>query len=101
METIYFRNYRKNPDDGYNFFRLLTDIKGKKDIKVIFDKDTYEIAPDYCFERAIHISNHGWNGYKRIIALIEDMEKLELDFSGSTILTHNVIIPFALINSFK
>ena len=99
METIFFRNHRKTSDDGYNIYRLLSDIKGKKDIRIVFDKDTYEISPEYCFERAIHISNHGWNGYKRIIALLEGMENVELDFSGSTILTHDVITPFAIINS--
>ena len=99
METIFFRNHRKNSDDGYNIYRLLSDLKGKKDVRIVFDKDTYEISPDYCFERAIHISNHGWNGYKRIIALLEEMESVELDFSGSIILTHDVITPFAIINS--
>ena len=99
MEKIYFKDYRKHTDDGYNIYRLLKDIKGKKDVKVIFEKDTYEISPDYCFEKALHISNHGWNGYKRIIALLEDMENVELDFCGSTILTHDVITPFAIVNS--
>lgn len=99
METIYFRDYRKDSDDGYNIYRILTDIKGKKGVKIVFDKDIYEISPDYCFEKAVHISNHGWNGYKRIIALLEDMEDVELDFSGSTLLTHDVITPFAIINS--
>ena len=99
METIYFRNYRKDSDDGYNIYRLLTDINGKTNVKIVFDKDTYEISPDYCFEKALHISNHGWNGYKRIIALLEDMDGVELDFSGSTILTHDVITPFAIVNS--
>lgn len=99
METIFFKSHRNTPDDGYNIYRLLSDIKGKKNVRIVFEKDTYEISPEYCFERAIHISNHGWNGYKRIIALLEDMEDIELDFGGSTILTHDVITPFAIINS--
>lgn len=99
METIYFKDHRKSGDAGYDIYRLLTDIKGKKDVKIVFEKETFEISPEYCFEKAIHISNHGWNGYKRIIALIEEMENIELDFGGSTILTHDVITPFAIINS--
>ena len=99
MQTIYFKDHRKSGDVGYDIYRLLTDIRDKKGIKIVFDKDTYDISPEYCFERAIHISNHGWNGYKRIIALLEEMESVELDFSGSTILTHDVITPFAIINS--
>ena len=95
METIYFKDHRKSGDAGYDIYRLLTDIKGKKDIRIVFDKDIYEISPDYCFEKALHVSNHGWNGYKRIIALLEDMEDIELDFSGSTLLAHDVITPFS------
>lgn len=99
METIYFKDHRKHTDDGYNIYRILKDIKGKDGVRIVFEKDTYEISPEYCFEKALHISNHGWNGYKRIFALIEDMENVELDFSGSTILTHDVITPFAIVNS--
>lgn len=99
MQTIYFKDHSKSGDAGYDIYRLLTDIKDKKDVKIVFEKDTYEISPDYCFEKAVHISNHGWNGYKRIIALLENMENVELDFGGSTLLTHDVITPFAIINS--
>jgi len=99
MQTIYFKDHRKSGDAGYDIYRLLTDVKDKKDVKIVFEKDTYEISPDYCFEKAVHISNHGWNGYKRIIALLENMENVELDFGGSTLLTHDVITPFAIINS--
>ena len=99
MQTIYFKDHSKSGDAGYDIYRLLTDIKDKKDVKIVFEKDTYDISPDYCFEKAVHISNHGWNGYKRVIALLENMENVELDFGGSTLLTHDVITPFAIINS--
>ena len=99
MKTVFFKDHQKSGDTGYDIYRLLTDIKGKKGVRIVFDKDIYEISPDYCFEKALHVSNHGWNGYKRIIALLEDMEDIELDFCGSTLLTHDVITPFAIVNS--
>ena len=99
MKTIYFRDHRKSGNDAYDLYRLVTDLGTKKDIKIIFDKDTYQIDPDYCFEKCVNISNHGWNGYKRFFALLEDMENLELDFSGSTLVSGGVLTPFGIINS--
>jgi hypothetical protein len=99
MQTIYFRDHRKSGDTGYDLYRLLTDLRGQSGVRIVFDKDTYTVTPDRCFERSLNISNHGWNGPKRIAALIEDMTDIELDFSGSTLITPGVITPFAFIRS--
>ncbi len=99
MRTIDFKDHRISGDDGYDLYRLLTDLDTKKDIKIVFPKDTYDVRPDYCFERALHISNHGWNGFKRIALLLEDMENVELDFCGSTLVTHGVMTVAALLGS--
>ncbi len=99
MQLINFIDHRKSGDDGYDLYRLFADLETKKDIKIIFQKDTYDIMPDYCSERALHISNHGWNGFKRIAFLLEDMENVELDFCGSTLISHGVMTVFALLNS--
>ncbi|MBQ8351914.1 MAG: right-handed parallel beta-helix repeat-containing protein [Clostridia bacterium] len=99
MQTIYFRDHQKSGDTGYDLYRLLTDLRGQSGVKIVFDKDTYTVTPDRCFERSLNISNHGWNGPKRIAALIEDMTDIELDFSGSTLITPGVITPFAFIRS--
>ena len=99
MQTIYFRDHQKTGNTGYDLYRLLTDLRGQSGVKIVFDKDTYTVTPDRCFERSLNISNHGWNGPKRIAALIEDMTDIELDFSGSTLITPGVITPFAFIRS--
>ena len=99
MQTIYFKDHRKSGNDAYDLYRLITDLGTKKDVKIVFDKDTYNIDPDYCFEKCVNISNHGWNGYKRFFALIDGMENVELDFCGSTIVSKGVLTPFAILNS--
>ncbi len=99
MQTIYFRDHQKSGDTGYDLYRLLTDLRGQSGVRIVFDKGEYTVTPDRCFERSLNISNHGWNGPKRIAALIEDMTDIELDFSGSTLITPGVITPFAFIRS--
>ncbi len=99
MQTLYFRDYQKTGDVGYDLYRLLTDLHGKSDIRVVFDPCVYEIAPDRCFERNLCVSNHGWNGPKRIAAVIEDMHNVEFDFNGATVRCLDVMTPFALLRS--
>lgn len=99
MKTIFFKDHRKTNDDGYNLYCLLNSIRGQSNVRIEFEKQTYEIKPDRCFERCLYISNHGWNGLKRIVTLIENMDGIELDFCGSTILCRDVMTPFAILNS--
>ena len=99
MQTIYFRDHRTSGNDAYDLYRLMSDLDSKKDVKIVFDKDTYQIDPDYCFEKCVNISNHGWNGYKRFFALLDGMENIELDFSGSTLISGGVLTPFGILNS--
>ena len=98
MTTLYFKDHRKSGDDGYDLNRFFADLETKKDVKIVFDRDEYHAFPDYCPERCLYISNHGWNGLKRIAVLLENMENVELDFSGSTLVTHDVMTHFALLN---
>lgn len=99
MKNIYFKNHRKSGNDAYDLYRLLSDLDSNKNIKIIFEKDIYNIDPDYCFEKCVNISNHGWNGYKRFFALLEGMENVELDFSGSTLVSKGILTPFGIIDS--
>ena len=62
-------------------------------------KGTYELDPDFCAQKYLSISNHGFNGPKKIAVLIEDMEGFEIDFSGSTLLCHGIMTPIAIVNS--
>ena len=98
MQTIYFKDHRKSGDDGYDLNRFFTDLDTKKDVRIVFECDEYHASPDYAAERLLYVSNHGWNGLKRIAVLLEDMENVELDFSGSTLITHGVMTHFALLN---
>ncbi len=98
MNILYFKDHRHTGDDAYDLYRFITD-RVKNDTRVIFEKDTYNLNFESCFERFLNISNHGWNGPKRIAALIEGLENVELDFSGSILDCHGVMIPFAIINS--
>ena len=88
METYYFRDYRKTDDVGYDLYTMLKTLHGKQSVRIVFDPDTYEVYPDSCFERTLFISNHGWNGPKRMAVLLEDMQDVELDFSGSVLRVH-------------
>ena len=98
MKTVFFKDHRKSGDDGYDIYRFFTDLDTKSDLKIVFDKDTYDIYPNYCSERCLNLSNHGWNGYKRIAVVLENMENVELDFCGSTFVSHGVMTNFALTN---
>ena len=99
MQIIYFKEHRKTGDVGYDIYRLLTELQGKSDVKIIFEKDTYEIYPESCFERYLNISNHGWNGPKRIAVLLENMKNTELDFGGSTLRVHGAMTTFGILHS--
>ena len=67
----------------------------------MFPKGVYDIDTTFCEQRSLNLSNHGLNGPKRIAVLIEDMENFEVDFNGSTLVTHGIITPVAIINSKK
>ncbi len=99
MKTIDFKEYRKSGNDSYDIYRLFSDLGTKSDLRIVFPCDRYEIKQDFCFDRPLCISNHGWNGFKRVAFPIENMENVELDFCGSTLAAKGVITLFALINS--
>ena len=99
MRTVYFKDYRKTDDDGYNLYCMFNSLHGQNDVKVVFDKDEYNVYPDYCFERNLFISNHGWNGPKRIAALVENMHGVELDFSDSVLRVHGAMTHIGILNS--
>ena len=98
MQNINFKNLHIGGDNAYELGRLFSGLKGKKDVKIVFERDEYHAFPDYASEQVLCISNHGSNGFKRIAILLKDMENVELDFSGSTLITHGVMTHFALRN---
>ncbi len=99
MDTVYFRDYRKTDDVGYDLYTMLKTLHGKQGVRIVFDQDTYDVYPDYCFERNLYITNHGWNGPKRIAVLLENMRDVELDFSGSVLRVHGIMTHVAILGS--
>ena len=77
--------FRKCKKEGYN--------------RLVFPKGIYDIDTTFCEQRSLNLSNHGLNGPKRIAVLVDGMEDFEVDFNGSTLVTHGIITPVAIINS--
>lgn len=101
MQTIYFRDHQKTGDTAYDLYRLLTDLRGQSGVKIVFEPGEYDITPERAFERNLCISNHGWNGPKRIAVLLENANDIELDFSGATLRCHGVMTTFGILSSHR
>ena len=77
--------------------RQAIDGEKEKNIKIILEKSTYRCSPDYAFEKYCAITNHG-NGTKRILFPINDLESLEIEGNGATLLCHGRLMPFLIEN---
>ncbi len=82
-----------------DFDRILRRCREEGIEKLTVPKDTYFIDADYCSQRNLTMSNHGFNGPKRIAILIEDMKNFEIDFSGSLLNCHEILTPFVFLRS--
>lgn len=71
----------------------------EKNIRIIFEKGTYDFFPEYAEERSSCISNHDNDGYKKIGFLIENAENVTIDGNGSLFMFHGVMLPFQIIKS--
>lgn len=98
-KVLNFTEYDVNGDAAYTLRRAIAAAKEAGATRLTVPKGVYDIRPDYCSERYLCISNHGFNGPKRIAALIEDMSDFEIDFGGSTLVCHGVITPIAVLRS--
>lgn len=88
--------------NGHPVFNLKNAIKDAIDSgakKLVVEKGVYELDPLYATQRNLCISNHGFNGPKRIAALIENTSDFELDFSGSTLICNGIMTPIVVRNS--
>ena len=86
-----------NPALGLS--RLLRRCKEEGIRKVTITNGEYHLDPLFCVQRNLNISNHGFNGPKRIGLLIEDMEDFEIDFSGSTLICDGIMTAIGVLNS--
>ena len=98
-KIIRFEDYAVNGEFAYTMSRAIAAAKAEGATRIDIPTGVYKITPDWCAEKSVCISNHGWNGPHRFIALIEDMADLTLDFHGSTLDCEGIITPFAILRS--
>ena len=99
MKKIEFANLRKT-----NCFEL--DLKYALEYctqnnidELVFEKGKeYNYNEKYCFQRDLAVSNHGYNGRKRVAVLLENISDFTLDFNYSTLIFNSVIMPMAILN---
>ncbi len=99
MRKVYNFSLIKNDDITYELIKALRVCKQEKYSKIVFEKGIYNVHREFSEQRNLSISNHGLNGPKRIAVLLEDIENIEIDFNGSTLIAHGNMIPIAIINS--
>ena len=98
MKIINFRELSRYHNFALDIQYALSYCKNNKIDKLVIDKDIYEIDSDYCTQKDLAISNHGYNGRKKIAVLLEGMDDFTIDFSGSTLSLNSVAIPIAIID---
>ena len=98
MKIINFKKFSQYHNFALDIQYALDYCKKNKINKLVIDKDRYDIDSDYCTQRDLAISNHGFNGRKRIAVLLEDMNDFTIDFSGSILSLHSIVIPVAIRN---
>ena len=67
-------------------------FKGK-DIKLVFEKGTYQFLADYAMDKYCFITNHG-NGLKKIIFRFEGFNSVAIDGNGSDFIFSGQVAPF-------
>ena len=68
-----------------------------KEIKIVFEKGTYNFLPEYAHTRFSYITNHG-NGYKNVAFRFEDFNAIEIEGNGSEFIFHGRFAPFQFEN---
>lgn len=99
MKTIYYRDYAKTEEAGYNLHLALAAAKREKAGRLVMEPGVYRLDPAWCDERYLAFSNHETWPIKRVGALIEDMEDFEIDFAGATLDCRGHMTPVAILRS--
>lgn len=98
-KTAYFKEFQIYHDTALNFYHALKECKKQEISRLVVEPGVYKITPEGCAQKVLNISNHGFNGPKRIGVLIDGMEDFEIDFSGATLLCDGIIQPLAITGS--
>lgn len=99
MKTVTYEQLASGENVALNLHRILAQCRAQGIRRLTFQPGVYQLDPLFCSQRSLNISNHGYNGPKRIAALIEDMEDFEIDFGGSTLVCNGIMTPIAILNS--
>lgn len=89
--VLEFNEVRKTDDDMQNLFNALTECKVMNAEALHFSKGEYHFFDKFAFERAICISNHGENGFKKTGFLLENTENFIIDGGGSHFVFESVM----------
>lgn len=98
MKVINLKELSKYNDFTLDMHYALDYCKENKIDKLVVEKDTYIINSDFCFQENLAISNHGYNGPKKIAVLLKNFNDFTIDFSDSILSLNSVTIPLAIIN---
>lgn len=95
---VEFDSFRKTDNDMLNLYRALTECKQIKADGLYFSKGEYHFTDEFAFERALCISNHGENGFKRTAFLLEDKNDFVIDGGGSRFVFDSVMNMITVLN---
>ncbi len=106
-ETINFENFGAKKNDISNnasqaaakLVRFLSERKDTTAVTIKFPKGRYDFYEEGTFEKEYYISNHDQNNPKKVVFPIESLKNIIFDGSGSTLMFHGTMIPFALVET--
>ncbi len=99
MKTATYRELARGGNAALNFHFALEECRKQGVQRLLVEPGVYELDPQFCSQRYLAISNHGYNGPKRIGVVIEDMADFEIDFRGSTLVCGGFMTAIAVLNS--
>lgn len=99
-QTINVSDYGIKPgkDVTLEVYRLITSLKGKKEVTLFFPKGKYEFYPENAYEEYRAVTNHD-NSLKHIAFPIYGFQDFTIDGNGSTFNFHGKICPIVVENS--
>jgi hypothetical protein len=102
-QTVSVADFGLKPDTRENAVpfvqKALEACKGKERPTLVFPKGRYDFWPQHCIEREYFESNTQDVNPKRLAILIEELEGLTFDGSGSDFIFHDRMQPFTIDNS--
>lgn len=89
---------KQGEDNTPALLKAIEECKRKHATRLILPKGRYDLFPEKALERYREIPNND-NGKKRIVFLLEQFKKFEIDGQGSELICHDHMLPFDLHKS--